>query len=104
MQHIRLIFSEGFRPISRLHLSMGAMSYLSSPLWLLFMVLSAIGIMLDDPATGHAQQWASLAAVFILLGVVGLIRAKTQRPTRENELAAKAARGSSVPPSGRTAA
>ncbi|HTU26098.1 MAG TPA: glucans biosynthesis glucosyltransferase MdoH [Pirellulales bacterium] len=40
LQHLRLIFSAGIHPVSRFHLSMGAMSYLSSPLWLLSLVLS----------------------------------------------------------------
>ncbi len=40
LQHIRLILSAGIHPVSRLHLGMGAMSYLSSPLWLVFLLLS----------------------------------------------------------------
>lgn len=42
MQHLRLLFVYGFHPVSRMHLAMGAMSYLSSPLWLLFMVLGIV--------------------------------------------------------------
>lgn len=42
LQHLRLVFAYGFHPISRIHLGMGAMSYLSSPLWLLFMVVGGI--------------------------------------------------------------
>lgn len=40
MQHIKLLLAEGFHPASRLHLGMGAMSYLASPLWLTFLLLS----------------------------------------------------------------
>jgi membrane glycosyltransferase len=40
LQHIRLIFAYGFHPVSRIHFGMGAMSYLSSPLWLAFLLLS----------------------------------------------------------------
>lgn len=40
MQHIRLVFSYGIPSMSRMHLGMGAMSYLSSPLWLLSLILS----------------------------------------------------------------
>jgi len=76
-------------------------SWFLSHAWLNPLVAALLSVMLLAEPWSHQ---ASLAAVFILLGVVGLIRAKTQRPTRENELAAKAARGSSVPPSGRTAA
>jgi membrane glycosyltransferase len=42
LQHLRLVFAYGFHPISRIHLGMGAMSYLSSPLWLLFMLVGGI--------------------------------------------------------------
>jgi membrane glycosyltransferase len=41
LQHSRLIFARGFHPVSRLHFAMGVMSYLSSPLWLLFLLLTA---------------------------------------------------------------
>ena len=44
MQHIRLVFSSGMPPMSRLHMGMGAMSYLSSPLWLLFLILSFLSV------------------------------------------------------------
>ncbi|MCP5420918.1 MAG: glucans biosynthesis glucosyltransferase MdoH, partial [Gammaproteobacteria bacterium] len=42
LQHLRLIFARGFHPINRLHLLMGVMSYLASPLWFLFLVLTGI--------------------------------------------------------------
>ncbi len=38
LQHTRLINASGLHPLSRLHLFMGVMSYLSSPLWLLFLL------------------------------------------------------------------
>lgn len=38
LQHIRLLGTAGFHPLSRLHLFMGVMSYLASPLWLLFLL------------------------------------------------------------------
>jgi membrane glycosyltransferase len=53
MQHVRLVFSAGLHPVSRLHLGMGAMSYLSSPLWMLFLVLSFVSSLL---AHGTATQ------------------------------------------------
>jgi membrane glycosyltransferase len=42
MQHIRLIFAQGFRTESRGHLASGVMSYLSSPLWLAMLVASVL--------------------------------------------------------------
>jgi len=38
LQHTRLLRTSGLHPLSRLHLFMGVMSYLSSPLWLLFLL------------------------------------------------------------------
>jgi membrane glycosyltransferase len=42
LQHIRLLFARGFRLQNRLHLAFGALSYLSSPLWLLLIVLFSV--------------------------------------------------------------
>jgi membrane glycosyltransferase len=42
MQHAWLLAARGFRPANRFHLFMGVMAYLSSPLWLLFLLLSTI--------------------------------------------------------------
>ncbi len=44
MQHAWLLTTRGFRAASRFHLLMGVMGYLSSPLWLLFMLLSTIQV------------------------------------------------------------
>jgi membrane glycosyltransferase len=38
LQHLGLLRTAGLHPLSRLHLAMGAMSYLASPLWLLFLL------------------------------------------------------------------
>jgi membrane glycosyltransferase len=42
LQHIRLLLTPGLHIINRLHLSLGVMAYLSSPLWLLLLLLSTI--------------------------------------------------------------
>ncbi|GJL80399.1 MAG: hypothetical protein DHS20C01_00330 [marine bacterium B5-7] len=39
LQHLRLLFTPGFHPVSRLHLLMGALSFISSPLWFCLLVL-----------------------------------------------------------------
>jgi membrane glycosyltransferase len=41
LQHFRLVFAQGFRLPSRLHLLFGVMSYLAAPLWLLMLAASA---------------------------------------------------------------
>src|SRR5580658_379537 len=42
LQHAWLLTARGFRPANRFHLLMGIMAYVSSPLWLLFLILSTI--------------------------------------------------------------
>jgi membrane glycosyltransferase len=42
LQHTRLLLAPGLHIVNRLHLSLGVMAYLSSPLWLLLLLLSTI--------------------------------------------------------------
>ncbi len=42
LQHSRLIYARDFHPLSRVHFFMGVMSYLASPLWLLFLIVTGI--------------------------------------------------------------
>jgi Membrane glycosyltransferase len=42
LQHLQLAFARGFPPVSRAHLLMGVLGYLTSPLWLLFLVVTGI--------------------------------------------------------------
>ncbi|MET0340351.1 MAG: glucans biosynthesis glucosyltransferase MdoH [Polyangiales bacterium] len=42
LQHLRIAVSEGLKPMSRLHMLVGACAYLAGPLWLVFMVIGAI--------------------------------------------------------------
>ena len=39
MQHIKVLFSKGLHPVSRVHFTIGIMSYLSSPIWLCFLLV-----------------------------------------------------------------
>jgi len=42
IQHIRLLLTPGFHIVNRIHLLMGIMSYIASPLWLLLLALTTI--------------------------------------------------------------
>lgn len=42
LQHVRVMFGTKFKPISRLHLFMGVMSFCSSPLWFLLLCFSTM--------------------------------------------------------------
>jgi membrane glycosyltransferase len=60
LQHSRLLGTAGLHPISRLHLVMGVMSYLASPLWLLFL-LSGMSLALHAylvPPDYFADRWS----------------------------------------------
>ncbi|ADO71363.1 glucans biosynthesis glucosyltransferase MdoH [Stigmatella aurantiaca] len=47
LQHLRLVMAGGLHPLSRGHFLMGVMSYVASPLWLLFL-LTGLGAALQD--------------------------------------------------------
>jgi membrane glycosyltransferase len=49
LQHLRIVFAQGLALPSRLHLAMGIMSYVSSPLWLMLLVVSVIDMMSFKP-------------------------------------------------------
>ncbi|OIR03711.1 glucans biosynthesis glucosyltransferase H [mine drainage metagenome] len=42
LQHTWLLTARGFKPANRFHLLMGVMAYVSSPLWLLFLIMSTV--------------------------------------------------------------
>jgi membrane glycosyltransferase len=42
LQHLRIAVSEGLKPMSRVHMLVGACAYLAGPVWLLFVIVGAI--------------------------------------------------------------
>jgi membrane glycosyltransferase len=54
LQHARVLVSQGLHPVSRFHLANGIMSYVASPLWLLFL---AIGLALATVNTLLAPDY-----------------------------------------------
>ena len=74
MQHIWLLSTRGFRPANRFHLLMGVMGYVSSPLWLLFMLLCTVHVFaqlrLADAAGGtlgifaQTERWPLAIGLF----------------------------------------
>ena len=73
MQHIRLVFSYGLLPMSRLHLGMGSMAYLTSPLWLMFILLSSLWEPTPTDAAAEADTWWRNAYLFIATMVLMLL-------------------------------
>jgi membrane glycosyltransferase len=90
LQHLRLLTTAGLRPLSRLHLLMGASSYLMSPVWLLFILTGVLSALIDS--TGPAARAIDpLAAVVVLAAssalvfaprVLGLVVVLRDRDTR----------------------
>lgn len=82
LQHMRLIFGQGFRTESRGHFLSGVMSYVSSPLWLAMLVVS-IFVLTDQPriapviyigrypvlalGTSHTFDFVALVVTMIVL-------------------------------------
>jgi membrane glycosyltransferase len=69
MQHFWLLFAKGWHVMSRLNFAHGVLSYVSSPLWLMFLVFSTILARWPDP--GRTEQ-AALAGQ-LLLGLTGIL-------------------------------
>lgn len=65
MQHLWLLFARGWHPISRLNFFHGIMSYVSSPLWFLFLVFGSIMAATGDNIMGHRATFAGE----LLLGI-----------------------------------
>jgi membrane glycosyltransferase len=57
LQHAWLLTARGFRPANRFHLLLGVMAYVSSPLWLLFLVLSAVDMVNQAGSVGAGVEW-----------------------------------------------
>jgi membrane glycosyltransferase len=90
VQHLRLLGTSGLHPLSRMHLFVGAMSYLVSPLWLLFIAAGAVAALNDSATPGTREVDAVLAAVVFasssvlvvaprILGVVLIVRDRDLR-------------------------
>lgn len=82
LQHMRLIFAQGFTTESRGHFINGVMSYLASPLWLI-MLLFSVAVLIDQPdiapvlyvgryphlalGTSHALDYVILVLAMVVL-------------------------------------
>lgn len=61
LQHLRVLGAPGLHPISRFHLASGVLSYLAAPLWLVLVILIAMG---GVTVTG---PWPFVAVAVVLL-------------------------------------
>ncbi|MEO1615456.1 MAG: glucans biosynthesis glucosyltransferase MdoH [Planctomycetota bacterium] len=70
LQHTRLLFSEGFRGATRVHFLGGLMSYLGSPLWILFLVLSFAAWTLQGP---QSTSTLGFGPVMLFVGIMVML-------------------------------
>jgi membrane glycosyltransferase len=103
LQHARLVVAKGFNPVNRVHFILGILSYLASPLWLAFLVVSTViayrmngGDQEALPMTGFAAyaHWSysgeALSLFFYTLGLLFLpkVLALLDLRSRPDEVAA----------------
>jgi membrane glycosyltransferase len=67
LQHLRVVFAEGLTLPSRLHMALGIMSYVSSPLWVLLLVASAGLVGAAEHSPYYAPAVAALVAAMLVL-------------------------------------
>ncbi|RWZ64369.1 glucans biosynthesis glucosyltransferase MdoH [Labedella populi] len=72
LQHLRLLTTAGLHPLSRLHLFMGAASYLMSPVWLLFILAGVVSALIDSTSAGH-RAVDPLAAIIVFAASSALV-------------------------------
>ena len=63
LQHLRIVFAKGLTLPSRLHLAMGIMSYLASPLWLLLLIVSAVEMLNYHAPVGAGGEFSLAQAI-----------------------------------------
>lgn len=70
LQHLRIAFSQGLRPMSRVHMLIGAAQYLAAPMWLSFV---AVGALLTREGS-RVQREVALGLTVFTLGALLLPR------------------------------
>ncbi|MDX6750555.1 glucans biosynthesis glucosyltransferase MdoH [Geminicoccaceae bacterium 1502E] len=83
LQHGRVLFARHLHWVSRLHLAIGIMAYVTSPLWLIFLVLSALQAweLTHTQPLYFAEGWpfpvfpvsVSFEATLLLLATLGML-------------------------------
>jgi membrane glycosyltransferase len=65
LQHLRIMFRYGLHSLSRLHMGMGVMSYVSSSLWLIFILLgiATAAVVEHTGMTSHVRRAAAVEAL-----------------------------------------
>lgn len=81
LQHLRLLAADGLRPMSRVHFLLGALAYLVSPMWLLFITVAVGNTAVGggvEPETA-TQLTAVAFAILLLPRLLGLAESLVSR-------------------------
>jgi len=66
LQHLRVVFAPGLKMMSRIHLSLGAASYLMGPAWLAFLLLGVILAASGGSSPGQSAPVLALSLACLL--------------------------------------
>jgi len=67
MQHLRIALMQGFEPMSRIHMLLGAFAFLSAPGWLMFMGLGLASWLTDGVAFERVSPWVGAGTLAVLV-------------------------------------
>ncbi|MEO6993280.1 MAG: glucans biosynthesis glucosyltransferase MdoH, partial [Lacunisphaera sp.] len=83
LQHARLIGAKGFHVVNRVHFILGILAYLASPLWLVFLIVSAViayrhglvgALVVPKPSFAAYAQWSyHTQAICLALFTFGML-------------------------------
>ena len=82
LQHLRIAFAEGLRPMSRMHMLIGAAQYLAGPAWLAFVLVGAVLAQRGGRVDQNVALALSISTLIILLlprmlGLFETLRSRT---------------------------
>jgi len=67
LQHLKIAVAPAWHPMSRLHLMCGAMSYLASPFWMLFLIVGAAIYITQSLSIGPVLATSVFASIMAML-------------------------------------
>jgi membrane glycosyltransferase len=84
MQHLRIALMQGFEPMSRIHMLLGACAYLAAPAWLAFMALGLVSWARSGSSFQDIAAWVGVGTLAILAGpwLLGMLDGLSTRARR----------------------
>lgn len=75
LQHLYVMYSYNLHPLSRMHMIMGVMSYVASPLWLMFMLFGAVAAFISNHGDipPHVRDMTTANAINLFVMSISLL-------------------------------